>query len=127
MIKVFIVFVMSCMLYGDYYFEYGKKVELTPVKDIRSLECCDGIKTYKTRDGSVVKFKNEIVVKLKQDIDADTFFKKYAVTDIKKISKDTYIVIPDVGEDLLKLSQKMYIDTDTLYAIPNKIKQYKKR
>jgi len=125
MLKIFLVFIGS-FLYGDFFYEYGKKVILTPVKESRSLSD-KSIKLYKTQDDKIVKLKNEIVIKLKPSINPERFFSRYGVDGFNKISKNTYLIKLDNNTDILKLSQKLHLDKDSIYAIPNQVKKYKKR
>jgi hypothetical protein len=117
--------ITSSLFCSEYYYEYGKKIYVFAVKKARSLENND-IKTYKI-GSKIVNFKNEIVVKLKENVEAKNFFQKYQICDYEKIAKNTYIIKLSKKDDLIKLSKEMYEDQDTIYALPNKIKKYKKR
>ena len=62
---------------NDYYYENGKKVELTPIITPRALD--SNIKYYKTINGRKIGIVNEILVKLKKDVEPNKFFQKYGI------------------------------------------------
>jgi len=113
---------------SDYYYEYGKKVELTPVDKIssRSIDS-QNIRYYKTKDGRVIGIKNEIIVKLKKGVDSKEFFSKYDIKNIEHLGSTTYLLKLEKSQDVFTLSQELYKDNDTIYAIPNRIQKYQKR
>jgi len=115
---------MVAQEYQDYYYEFGKKVKLTPITNYRDLECCDGVLTYKTEDGRVVKFKNEIIVKLKDGVDPKKLFEEFNITNFSKLANKTFIIKVPCEENLLSLAKKLYESNQVKYAIPNKIKNY---
>jgi len=60
---------------SDYYYEYGKKVELTPVEKVSSRSIDNqNVRYYKTKDGREIGIKNEIIIKLKKGVDPKGFF-----------------------------------------------------
>ncbi len=113
---------------NDYFYEYGKKVELTPINNpsTRSINNSN-IKYYKTKDGRKIGIKNEIIVKLKKDIDPKAFFLKYNITNSEHLGSTTYLLKLSPSQNVFTLSQEMYNDNDTIYAVPNKIQKYYKR
>jgi len=126
--RFFLIFCLGVSLFGsDFYYEFGKKVELTPVKSIRDMDCCDGIYRYKTKSGKEVKFKNEIITKIKDGVDVTKFFDSFGITNFSKLTKNTYLIKLDDNNKLFTLSQKLYESGKTVYATPNKINNYKMR
>jgi len=113
---------------SDYYYEYGKKVELTPVENVssRSIDKQD-VKYYKTKDGREIGIKNEIIVKLKKGVDPKSFFLKYNMKNTEHLGSTTYLLKLEKSQNVFTLSQEMYEDSDTIYAIPNRIQKYQRR
>ncbi len=113
---------------NDYFYEYGKKVELTPVNtpSTRSLNSSN-IKYYKTKDGRKIGIKNEIIVKLKKGVDPKGFFLKYNIKNTEHLGSTTYLLKLSASQNIFTLSQEMYKDSDTVYAVPNKIQKYYSR
>jgi len=126
--SILLIFLGGALFGKCFYYEFDKKVVLEPIylKNTRSLSQ-DEIKFYRTEDGKLVKFKNEIVVKLKEGADANKLFKMYKIKRFKEFAKNRYIVVPQNDEDILILAQKLYANPNIIYAIPNKIKTYIKR
>ena len=124
---IFVMFTLSACA-KDYFYEYGKKVELTPVKNLstRSMNLED-VRYYKTRDGEEIGIKNEIIVKLKKGVEANDFFSKYDIKNTKHLGSTTYLLKLEKNQNVFTLSQKMYKDSSTIYAVPNRIKKYLKR
>ncbi len=127
--KNILVILLALNLYGgDFYYEYGKKVELTPLKSIstRSLNN-SAVKYYKTRDGRKIGIKNEIIVKLKKDIDPNAFFEKYDIQKSEHLGSTVYLLKLSSSQNVFLLTQKMAKDNDAIYAMPNKVQKYYKR
>jgi len=124
---IFMMFTLSACA-SDYFYEYGKKVELTPIDKLstRSVDL-QGVRYYKTKDGKEVGIKNEIIVKLKKDVDSKEFFSKYNIKNTEHLGSTTYLLKLEKSQNVFTLSQKMYKDSSTIYAIPNRIKKYQKR
>ena len=110
---------------NDYFYEYGKKVELIPINtpSTRSVNSND-IKYYKTKDGREIGIKNEIIVKLKKGINPKEFFLKYNIKNYEHLGSTTYLLKLSPSQNIFILSQKMYKDSDTIYAVPNKVQKY---
>ena len=110
---------------NDYYYEYGKKIELTPINtpSTRSINAND-TKYYKTKDGRKIGIKNEIIVKLKKEVDPKGFFLKYNIENTEHLGSTTYLLKLSPSQNVFKLSQEMYKDSDTIYAVPNKVQKY---
>ncbi len=119
------VLIFTNILGSDYFFEYGKKVELEPIPSTRDLNNND-VKYYKTRDGRKIGIKNEIIVKLKKNIKSSDFFKKYNIKskNIEKLGGQIYLIKLEKSQNIFKLSNKMYQDSDTKFAVPNKVQKY---
>ena len=124
---VLIVAMLSSLYADDFYYEFGKKVKIVPVKNDRTLQVYKPQKRYITQNGNIVSFKHEIIVKLKNGIDKDDFFSRFSIYNYKKISSNRYIIYPSVDKNIFELAQILYESGETVYAIPNKIKRYKKR
>ena len=125
--KFFILFLIFLVngCASDYYYEYGKKVELKPLPSIRDLNKSD-VRYYKTSTGRKIGIKNEIIVKLKNDVDIKDFAKKYDIDmkNIEKLSTQMYLIKLEKNQNVFKISQEMYQDNDTKFAVPNKVQKY---
>ena len=124
--KINLLILLSLSLYSsDYYFEYGKKVELTKVKDYRS-EGVGGVDYYTTVHGNRVGITNELIVKCEQSNCTDTL-KKYNLTNITSLSDSLFLVKLVNNENIFELSRKLYLDENIKFANPNFTKTRKKR
>lgn len=109
---------------SDYFYEYGKKVELTPINTPSTRGLNQNVKYYKTKNGIKIGIKNEIIVKLKKGVDPKGFFLKYNIKKSEHLGSTTYLLKLSPSQNVFILSQEMYKDDDTIYAIPNKIQKY---
>ena len=126
--KLLILIVGLNLFAGDFFYEYGKKVELTQTPThLRSLDIKNSVKQYTTKDGRVIGIKNEIIVKLKKEIDSKEFFASYSINDFEKIATNTYLVKLTKSQNVFTLSQILYKSSNTIYAVPNKIQEVYKR
>ena len=125
--SIVLVFALNVFA-SEYYYEYGKKVELTPVAQTsqRSINI-PNVKYYKTKDGREIGIKNEIIVKLKKGVDEKVFFAKYNLTNTEHLGSTTYLLKLNKNQNIFTLSQDMHKDSDTIYAMPNRIQKYQKR
>ena len=121
--KYFLLFVpFSLWAIENYYYEYGKKVYLSPVtSNTRELsKTSNDIHKYKTANGTIVKFKNEILVKLKKNVDIINFFTKYNL-NYKMLNKRLFLIKVSKNQNIFQLLQDLYQDSDTEFVVPNKI------
>lgn len=126
--KLLILIIGLNLFSGDFFYEYGKKVELTQTPThLRSLDIKESVKQYTTKDGRIIGIKNEIIVKLKEEADSTMFFTSYDLNNIEKISTNTYLVKLTKAQNIFTLSQKLYESSNTIYAIPNKIQKVQRR
>jgi hypothetical protein len=123
MLRLSILFIGVTLFSSDFFYEYGKKVEVVPSLDsARSADTNSGVKSYKSADGREFILKHEVIVKLKDGVESD-FFNQFCLKDIKKIAKSVYLVILTTDQDLFKMAQRLYRDENTIYAVPNKIQK----
>ncbi len=123
-----IVLIMSILfsLYGgDYYYEYGKRVELFKVTQARAQN--SNVTYYETASGSSVGLKNEVIFKCGVDIDCREVVAKYNFTSISKLSDTLYLVKLLNGEDVFEISQKLHKEKDIEFAQPNLVKKRYRR
>lgn len=106
---------------NDYYYDHGEKIEVSKLKETRvSKE--NNISYYMTSKGHKVGVSNEIIVQCEKNVDCLNVLKKYNLTHISKLSDTLFLIKLVKGEDVFKLSQKLYHDNDIKLAHPNFIK-----
>ena len=110
---------------NDFYYEYGKKVEVTKVKGQRSLGDAS-IEQYTTSSGKKVGIKNEIIVKCKQ-ADCVSTLNKYNLTNITNLTDTVFLVKLVNDENIFEIVQKLYLDENIEFANPNFVKTRTKR
>lgn len=106
------------------YYEYGKKVELTPHIQNKSLQLNkqaknNNVRYYKNKDNRVVGVDNTIIAKCFKQNDCEVILKQYSNLTYKTISKNTYIITVDNQEDVFTMSVKLYEEECFKYAHPN--------
>ena len=127
MLKIsFILFITLSAFSADYYYEYGKKVELTKVLQSRSYRSSD-VTEYLTSKGHKIGIKNEIIAKCNLGLECEKLFLKYNLTSVSKLSNTLYLIkIIDV-KDIFKISQQLHKDKNIVFAQPNLVKKKYRR
>jgi hypothetical protein len=114
------------LLATDYYYEYGKKVEVTKLNQIRTINNQD-IKYYMTSNGHKVGVNDEIIVQCQDNINCQNELEKYSFLKISKLSKKLFLVKASSGDNIFKISQELYSNDAIKLAHPNFIKNRKRR
>lgn len=110
----------------DYYYEYGKKVEVKKLNQTRTINNQD-IKYFMTSNGHKVGVDDEIIVQCQDSINCQNELEKYDFREISKLSKELFLVKINNNEDIFKISQKLYNSDAVKLAHPNFIKNRKRR
>ncbi len=111
---------------NDFYYEHGEKVEVSKLKETRIIND-SAINYYMTSTGHKVGVNNEIIVQCEKNVDCMNVLKKYHLTHVEKLSNILFLVKLVEGEDIFKLSQKLYNDSAIKSAHPNFIQNRKMR
>lgn len=125
--KYFLIFIMNlAFVYANnFYYEFGKKVELQENKESRSLNKQNNInqiREYTTKDGKKVMFKeNEILVQCNKDSYCEDDFLDLELTNVKKISDSFYLIKLNKNQDIFEKSQKLFKKENIKSAHPNYI------
>ncbi len=129
MIKILLaVLSVSTLFSSSIYYQYGKKVELTPHTQNKALQLNKqdrniSLKYYKNKNDRVVGVDNTIIVKCLQQKDCISVINKYTNLSFKTISKDTYLISVDNQEEVFDMSVKLYEEGCFKYAHPNFYRQ----
>jgi len=110
----------------NYYYEYGKKVELQPLNTTRSINNQD-IRYYMRPNGHKVGVNDEIIVQCKDNINCQTQLEKYNFVKISKLSEKLFLVKIDKSQDIFAISQELYNSNSIKLAHPNFTKTIKRR
>lgn len=121
---ILLIFATVPILFSSVYYEYGKKVELTPHTQNKSQQFKiqdknTTIRYYKNNNNRVIGVKNTIIAKCLKQRDCETVIKRYQNLSYKIISKDTYLITVGTQEDIFIISVKLYEEGCFLYAHPN--------
>jgi hypothetical protein len=114
------------MLSDTYYYEYGKKVQLTQLKGLRAVSD-KNITYYQNSAGQKVGVKNEIIVKCKQTTQCNEIFAKYNLSEIKNLTSKILLIKLKAGVDPFETSQKLSLEEKIEFAHPNFVKKRKRR
>ncbi len=114
---------------SDFYYNNGQKVELTKIKSTQQekKQTNQAITYYKTSTGHQVGIKDEILVECQKEVDCKKLLNTYTLKSISQLSDKIFLVTAPQGEDILKLSQKLFEDKNIANAHPNFIKKHKRR
>ena len=111
---------------SDYYYEYGKKIEVTKLYEQRVVKD-KNINYYKTQSGHKIGVTNEIIVQCKSNIDCKDVLKNYSLLNISKLSDKLFLVKISDSENVFGLSNILYNNDNIKMAHPNFIKNKKRR
>ncbi len=123
---IFLIILFLNIFASDFYYEYGKKVELKKIDKTRNLQDSD-ITYYKNEYGQIVGVKNEIIIKCKSNQICKTLFKKYGLLNVNKLSDRFFHIILTKDQDVFLLSSKLYYEDGVLLSHPNFVKKRFKR
>ncbi len=121
-----ILFLCVALCSESYYYEYGKKVELTKLKEQRVVND-QVIKYYKNSAGQKIGIKDEIIVKCKSNQECKDIFEKYNLTKVENLTQTIALIKLINGENVFVLSQKLYLEDGIITAHPNFIKKRYRR
>ncbi len=116
--------ITACASANDFYYEYGKKVQLTKLKEQRSNT---QVTYYQTQNGHKVGVKDEIIVQCQENTNCLDTLTDYSLTNISKLSDEMYLIKLNDKSKLFKLSQKLHNEESIKFAHPNFLKEKKKR
>jgi hypothetical protein len=119
---IFCCFLINGLIADNFYYEFGKKVELKNIIKSDSLTSNDEIQEYTTVGGEAVKFKNEILVQCEKDKYCEDDFENLNLINRTKLSEDFYLIKIDKNQNIFELCQKLYNLEDIKSAHPNFIK-----
>ena len=120
----FMVIVVSMTQAQEFYYEFGKKVLLTPRVNIRDV---NGVRYYTKADGRKIGVKDEIILKCKDNILCKDSLKKYEFKSIQNLSSSLILVKVQDAKDTLKIAQELYNQDNIEFATPNLIKEIRAR
>lgn len=121
-----IILLYSTLWSETYYYQYGKKVQLTKLKESRVAND-QNISYYQNASGQKIGVKNEILTKCKQVDQCSEIFEKYKLTKIKHLTKKILIITLDKDMDPFDTSQKLSLEEKIEFAHPNFIKRRQRR
>ncbi len=114
---------------SDFYYSNGQKIELSKIESSQKekQEGKETITYYKTSTGQQVGIKDEILVECHKDIECKKVLNTYTLKSLSQLSDKIFLVTAPEGEDVLKLSQKLFEDKRIAKAHPNFIKKHTRR
>ncbi|HIP59969.1 MAG TPA: hypothetical protein EYH01_06040 [Campylobacterales bacterium] len=126
--KILLLIILFCstILSDTYYYEYGKKIQLTKLKETRASNDTN-ITYYQNSSGQKVGVKKEIIVKCKNVSSCQDVFKKYNLNQIENLTSKIILITLKADIDPFELSQKLSLEDDIEFAHPNFIKKRKRR
>lgn len=125
-LKIFLLIMFFTLtLFADdvYYYEYGKKVQLTKLKENRS----SNVVYYENSAGQKIGVKNQVLVKCESNDKCKKIFDKYNLTEIENLTSSIVLIKLKQNEDPFELSQKLYLEDGISIAHPNFVKKRHKR
>lgn len=123
--KLLMLLALTYLLFAEnFYYEFGEKVYVEKIIKTKDLSSKDNeIKEYKTSDGKIVKFKNEIIVQCEKNKNCEDDFTLLGIKKFYKTSSYFYHIKLDSNQDIFEFSQKIQELDSVKVAHPNFIKE----
>lgn len=113
--------ISSSLFAQNFYYEGDKKIIIQEeiVSKTKSLNSSNSdIKTYKTTDGRVIKFKKEIIVQCKENLNCENDLLELGLNNFEKRS-GYFLVTVDSNSGIFEIMQNLHNKDSILNAAPN--------
>ena len=120
----FIMAVSSILSSEEFYYEYGKRVDISLVSETRAV---NGVSYYKSSTGQKMGLRDEIILKCKSGVECRDSLSKYKFLSIKNLSDSLILVRVRDTKSIFKISQELYNEDNIEFAMPNFIKERRAR
>ena len=117
----------SSSIANDFYYEFGKKVEMKPKLQAQSVQTQKDVLEYETTEGKTVKFKNEILVQCKKNAYCEDDFSDLTITNYEEIASGFFLIKVENSQNIFTLSQQLHAKDDIESAHPNYVRTRVKR
>ena len=107
---------------NEFYYENGKKVELTELNISRSVGSRvlnSRTKYYKTASGKKIGVRDDILVECKADKDCKEVLSQYDTISISQLTSSIYIIKIASDKNIFEFAQKLYNNDSVKLAHPN--------
>jgi len=125
---IYLLFITTTVFADVYYYQNSKRVYLTndTTNKASSLHVKD-VRYYTTPNNSVLGVKNEIVFKIKQDVNISNVVKKFQLKNLQDLGNGFYLIKDVATEQLFSLANRLYEDNATELSHPNFVQKRFKR
>lgn len=130
MTKKIAISLLSLTLLGcanDFYYENGKKIEVSKIENRDTNHKMTDIKYYKTSQGHKIGVKNDILVECNADVNCIEVLNKYNTLSITPVTDTIFLVKIAKEKNIFEFSQKLYKDSNIKIAHPNFRKEKRRR
>ena len=106
---------------NPYYYKNNHKIDLEPVNNMeRGLQ---GVKYYKNANGMLLGVDKNILVKIKEESDINSYTVKYKLKEVNRLTPTLYLVKNMGKRDTLDVANMLAKEEGVVYAHPDFIKQ----
>ena len=109
----------NLLLSNDFYYEYGKKIELLNNSTTKLLSNNSIAKIYTTTKGKSLIFKDEIIVRCKENKICDNDIELFNLKKIIKRSNDYFLLQINSNQNIFTIMQELHKKENILSAHPN--------
>lgn len=122
------LYLVSFLLANEYYYSFGKKINLTKSYELRATNNSNTV-YYVKENGSKVGVSNEIIVKCKEDINCKQLLSSQNFANISKLTSSLFLIkLNEIDKNnIFEISRDLSVNTDIKFAHPNFIKNKKRR
>jgi len=125
-IIVFLITMVTNMLYAETYYSFGEKIPLQPIHQNKEFKE-SGISYYQTPTGEKIGVKNEVIIGCKDMALCEPILDTYPVISVEKLSDTLYLLKLEKGSNPFDVANALYHEDVITLSHPNFIKKRKRR
>lgn len=115
--KFILLSICTSLLCADYYYSEGKRVDIEPLNQQRTLESGDSIDYYRL-NGKRVGVSSTLIVSFKDGVDREEVYLTYNLKELDRLMPNTFLVEVS-NKSSISTSAKLYESGLVNYAHPN--------
>jgi len=117
---------IATLFANSYYYEFGEKVELKKLNEKRSVNNSD-VNYYIKPNGKKIGITNDILVKCIDENNCLNVLNEYEFKNLSKLSKTLFRISLTNNDNIFEICEKLSSNPEIKFAVPNVIKEIKKR
>ncbi|MCH9812481.1 MAG: hypothetical protein K0U47_00895 [Epsilonproteobacteria bacterium] len=120
---------LASFLMSETYYSYGKKVELTKLKESRAVDqnSSTSVEYYQNSAGQKIGVTKEVLAKCSDTQACENIFKTLNLNNRSNLTSSIILITLENGENPFEIANKLYLNEAIEFAHPNFVKERKSR